>query len=619
MRQAILALWARMMASQPGIWQAIQAAQVQWQGKTPFATGYQDSYFSVDQGPAECQHVFLQGNHLPLRFAALRAGELFSIGETGFGCGLNLLLAAQLFLQLAPPGAQLQLLSTEMHPLHKADLLQALQHWRTELRQDLIDALLDQYPAPTAGFHRVQLAESIQLTLCLGDAMSMLKQCTTADHQLIDAWFLDGFAPARNPAMWSPQLFAEVARCSRPGATLASYSVAGIVQRGLQAVGFQTSKQPGFGRKRECLQALWPGPSQPSKLRRGHAIIAGAGLAGATTARALAERGWQVQVCDPDGIATGASGNRVGVVYTTPGANLSAQNRFYLSSFVHALCWLQRYQAETLGIAHLPGVVQHLAHARQRNKLQQALSSGIWPEQLLTQLDAHRFQLHGAGWLHPRAWCQHLLEHPAIRLCRATVCSWKAGAPVAIQLQTDEQRTADALILCTGAATPQFAGLQHLPLQVVRGQVTEVAATGASRRWQQVQCHAGYLTPAIDDRHSLGASYRSAQLTGASSVEDDQQNLLKLREQLPDYWQALGGDRIRVIAARAGLRVRSPDYLPLLGALPGQPGVYLNTAHGSRGISSTPLCADALADQLSGLLPAMDVCLQNALVVGRFA
>ena len=560
------------------------------------------------------------------------------------------MLAAQLFRQQASPQAWLQLISTELHPLTADDLRQALQYWQAELDDDLVAALLAQYPPPAAGFHRLQLASNISLTLALGDAASMLEKLCAGPSSCIDAWFLDGFAPARNPAMWSDRLCRQLARRSRPGTTLASYTVAGSVRRALSKAGFSISKHAGFGRKRECLRGmakLFTGLSSapkssaqssacsrssaaPNRLHRGVAAVVGAGLAGATSARALAERGWQVQVFDPNGIAHAASGNRVGVVYATPAATWSAQSRFYLHSYIVALRWLKRYRAEALDVAELKGVLQHIAHERQQIKLTQALASGIWPPELLQQVSQNTFELPAGGWVRPKAWCELLLRHPAITLQRQAVTGWQAtDDSLQLQLGEDKLASADTVIVCTGASTLTLPGMQNMPLQVVRGQVTEVAATDASRHWQQVNCQAGYLTPAIDGVHSVGASYQpvadadeAAALIQSnpliSNVADDQYNLDTLRQHLPQHWQALGGDNIKLLPSRSGLRCRTADYLPLVGPLPDNDKIWLNTAHGSRGISSTPLCAELLADQLSGLTPAVDTGLVCSLSLNRY-
>lgn len=602
----------------------ITPARLQWQDHTPVATDFDDPYFSRQDGRAESLYVFLDGNQLDRRFAALADGDRFVIGETGFGTGLNMLLAAQRFLALAPAGAGLELWSVEKHPLQRDDLARALAHW-PELGEPA-RALLDQYPPASPGYHRLQLADNVTLTLMLGDAEALWRQCP-AD---VDAWFLDGFAPARNPDMWQAGLFAELAAHSRPGATLATFTAAGFVRRGLIEAGFAMRRRDGFGGKRHMLAGHFgDGVWQPARARRGHALVAGAGLAGATTARALAERGWRVTVLDPAGIAAGASGNRAGVVYSTPSAHLTEQNRFYQLSYVHALRWLQRHRFPGPDQGRLNGVPQHFVDDKQADKIRAARDSGAWPQALLKPLGEHGMELVGGGYLSPPAWCRQLLDHPAIEPRLAAVSEFQPATddrPVRVRLSDDHTLEADALILATAGAARDLAGLAWLPLKTIRGQVSYCRPTAASAAWQQAHCHGGYLTPTLDGVHCVGATFDLHQLDPAPRDSDDAANLAQLRHHLPREWQELGGESIEVVDRRVAMRCQSLDFLPLVGPLPDAmanphtalPGLYLNIAHGSRGITGTPLCADLLADQLSRRAPPADQALVAALAPERF-
>lgn len=593
----------------------IRPARIEWQGDTPWAPEFGDCYFSRDGGPAESRTVFLHGNRLEERFRALRPGELFVVGETGFGTGLNLLLTARAFLDLAPPQAFLALLSAELHPLDRADLGRALASL-PELGEPAA-ALLAQYPAPCPGFHRLRLAPNVELTLMFGDAERMWRM----QRALVDAWFLDGFAPDRNPSAWTPALCRTLAARSRPGTTLASFSVAAPVRTALEQAGFLLQRAPGHGRKRHRLEGRLPGAWTAQRLRRGTALVVGAGLAGATSARALAERGWRVTVADAEGIAAGASGNRAGVVYTTPSGFATPQNRFYQSSYLHALSWFARHRIEEAGIGRLDGVVQHLVQPRQQRRMAGALGSGHWPAEELEALGPDRVLLRRGGWLKPAAWCRRLLTHPEIELRRARLRRVACDTDGCLALEFDDRSVdaADATVLCTAGAV---AGLDTLPLRAIRGQVTEVAATAASAAWRRAECHEGYLTPAVDGRHCIGATFDLHRLDPAPRASDDQANLEQLRRRLPDRWQALGGAAIAVVGRRVGFRIQSRDYLPLIGPAPGTRNagrvLWLNLAHGSRGITGTPLCADLLADALSGSPCAADAAIVRALDPGRF-
>ena len=594
---------------------ALTCASIDWQQATPVAPAFDDPYFSRDDGPAETDHVFVGGNRLPERFAGLPARAQFSIGETGFGTGLNFLRACECFLRHAPADARLHFISTEKYPLSRADLSRALRCWPdAALGADL----LAQWPAATAGFHRRQFADGrISLTLLQGDSVAMLRQL----HYPVDAWFLDGFAPARNPDMWQAALFSELARLSRPGTTVATFTAAGFVRRGLQQAGFVMRRVPGFGRKREMLTGATAGVWQPRLRPALSAIVIGAGLAGASCARALATQGVEVTVLDPKGIATAASGNLAGVVYTTPSAHPTAQNRFYQSSYLHALNWLQREQfPRSPADGALSGVLQYPKDSRLAEKARAALASKLWPDSELASAAGPQGSLHlrNGGYLSPPRWCRHLLDHPRIRIVRQQALSLRFVD--GWQVVTDQGHHAgDHIILANAAAALTLVDIPALKLKQIRGQVSYVRATETSRRWQQAICHAGYLTPAMDELHCVGATFDLHDDSAVPRAQDDRRNLYELHQHLPEHWQALGGERADVLDRRVGFRCQSTDFLPLAGAVPAQPpGLWMSIAHGSRGITGTPLCADLLAAQILEMPAPADQEMIDALSPARF-
>ncbi len=221
-----------------------QHASVDWKDKQPFSAQYQDVYFSSDNGLLETEHVFLQGNDLSSRWQQPNI-ETFTIIETGFGTGLNFLCASRLWLESAPKQAVLHFISVEKYPLTLQDIKAALQLW-PEL-STLSQPLLTRY-ATLNDARTITLYDSrIRLTLLIGDATEQLSQI---DHKA-DAWFLDGFSPAKNPDMWQSGLFAQMARLSHPDSTFATFTSAGMVRRGILAAGFKVNKRSGFGKKRE--------------------------------------------------------------------------------------------------------------------------------------------------------------------------------------------------------------------------------------------------------------------------------------------------------------------------------------------------------------------------------
>ena len=223
---------------------------------TPYSTLYDDVYHSAHGGLAQSRHVFLGGNDLPARW---NDADHFVIGETGFGLGLNFLATWQAWRESKASG-QLHYVSVEKHPFRRDDLA-ALLAPHTELAA-LADELLKQWPPLTPGSHRLNFAcDKVTLTLLLGDARTMLPQLATK----VDALYLDGFAPTKNPELWSPELLATLTRLCRSQATLATWSVAGSVRRALEQTGWRLKRRPGFGGKREMLVGRLEAFPEPRK------------------------------------------------------------------------------------------------------------------------------------------------------------------------------------------------------------------------------------------------------------------------------------------------------------------------------------------------------------------
>ncbi|MGZ8252540.1 MAG: tRNA (5-methylaminomethyl-2-thiouridine)(34)-methyltransferase MnmD, partial [Methylophilaceae bacterium] len=279
-----------------------QHASIRWQAGQPYSTEFDDIYFSTESGLEETRYVFLAQNQLTERWRSMGA-DLFTIAETGFGTGLNFLCAWQLWDEIAPQQARLHFVSTEQYPLTQADMQTALALW-PELSEHS-QQLLAQYPDLSSGWHRLVFNQGrVTLTLMIGDANNTLPQLKA--H--VDAWFLDGFAPAKNPAMWQPALFANMARLSHAGTSFATFTSAGVVRRGLEAAGFSANKVAGYGRKREMLSGHYQDPKpivrtvsvvpKDTDPQSPQAIVIGGGIAGTASSHALARRGWQVTLIE---------------------------------------------------------------------------------------------------------------------------------------------------------------------------------------------------------------------------------------------------------------------------------------------------------------------------------
>src|SRR5258706_13557468 len=258
---------------------------------TPFSPHFQDVYHSSQGGIAQSRHVFLAGNRLPGRWES-RAS--FVILETGFGLGVNFLTAWDAWRRDPKRPSRLHFVSVESEPFARADLAAALAPF-AEL-EDLARALVASWPPPLSGFHRLHFdGGNVILTLLLGDARETLPQLVAS----VDAFFLDGFSPAKNPGIWSPQVVRELARVAAPDATLATWTVAGGVRAALADAGFAIEKQAGFASKREMLTGRFVAQrAAPTAARVRHAAVVGGGLAGTLAAERMAARGWEVDLVD---------------------------------------------------------------------------------------------------------------------------------------------------------------------------------------------------------------------------------------------------------------------------------------------------------------------------------
>lgn len=274
------------------------ALAVSAMGDVPYSPQYGDIYHSSQDALGQAHHVFLRGNGLPERW---RGRERFTVCETGFGLGTNFLALWQAWRDDPQRCGRLHMVSIEAHPFEADQMVHWLRRRLPDSLQPLVDELLAQWPPLMPGLHRLAFERgAVTLTLAFGRAHVVLPQLRFA----ADAFLLDGFAPGRNPDMWSGDVMAQLADLGAAGATLATWATTGAMRRSLLSAGFIVEKRPGFGPKREMTVASLPvagvraSQALASMRRAGRAVVIGAGLAGAGVARGLADRGWKVEVVD---------------------------------------------------------------------------------------------------------------------------------------------------------------------------------------------------------------------------------------------------------------------------------------------------------------------------------
>jgi len=659
-------------------WQPVTPAALQWEEDgSPRSAAFGDIYYSREDGLAESRYVFLEGNGLPGRWRRW-PGMHFCLAETGFGTGLNFLLTWLAWLDMPPPRPRLHYLSFEQFPLAPPDLQRALSRW--PLLEPLAAQLLLYYPGLVPGQHRLLLEQGqITLDLWWEDVNDALPDLAGRGQPLVDAWYLDGFAPASNEAMWRPQVLEAVASLSRPGATFSTFTAAGQVRRHLAATGFEVVRAPGFGRKRECLRGrrekvaippamvaepAWDRGAGSPAVPPSRAIVLGAGLAGCTTAAALARRGVEVTLLEQHTLAGGASGNEQGILYTRLSPRHSPLADFALQSFCFSSAFYRQLFASGALVAGRDGELCGSFHQHHRDseldsmagrlaavpELASVLQPAAASELLGVPQDSAGYWFPRSGWLHPAAVCCALSRQPGIELLenRGAISLSRVADGWQAKDAGGKSWEAPCLVIATGTDSAalrgrHWPGLAWLPLQSIRGQTTHLPAQPPLDALRSALCHQGYIAPAANGSHCIGATFDLQNKDPRVREADHRDNLTQLARAVPAWEGYLARLDPSSLEGRVGFRCASPDYLPLAGPIPdhdaflrdyaalrnnarspvstcGQylQGLYLSVAHGSRGLSSTPLAAELIASEICGEPPPVSRELARALAPGRF-
>ncbi len=721
----------------------------------PISNHFDDIYFSTDNGLAETDYVFLQQNNLPKRFSTLQENEIFTVAETGFGTGLNFLACCALWEKTAPKTAQLHFISTEKYPLTKKAIAQVAALW-PELHTHA-SHLLTVYPnkipnnqtinsAEQADFYRLHITPHIYLTLLIGDATIGLQQLLartipatetpqptpyatdSRQWQGVDAWFLDGFAPSKNPDMWTSELFSTIKKLSYIETTIATFTAAGVVKRGLSSAGFHLKKVSGYGKKREMLtgkytneEALIDSSTQSGSTEKTNTTtyittntttntktncnkikttqrlstwalidnyqtvptnqriaIIGGGLAGCHTAHALAKKGYIVTLFEQaNTLAAGASGNVQGIVYgklSASGDPLGELNRYslrYAQSF-YSDYWA--HIADTNIDTHIgkPCGVLQLSLTKKAQQAHHTIAAEVVndPDNLrhVSATEASRLANTGInypalyfprlGWINPPKLCEWLIQDINIHIVSNTQITelqqdneqWRLHA----RATNDESvsiHTFDAVVIANAYDAARFTQTKDLPVKQIRGQVSHYPSTTLSDQLDMVVCGKAYIAPSSQGIHCLGASFNLHDNSPTLSPSDHQQNIDNIALQVPDiiepslYTSSTDtiNQRAAALDGRVSFRCVTPDYLPIVGAVPidekirtrysalcknGRqtinmagnyyPKLYVNIGHGSRGLAYTPLCSDILASLIQGSPPPIPQYLIQKLNPSRF-
>ena len=626
---------------------------------------FDDIYFDRVTGPDQNRDVFITGNNIIEQLT--RSADFFTIAETGFGTGLNFLLTLKTYQTLDADNTSqnreknkkaqlphLTFVSIEKYPLSRKQLQQSL----AQLPEfsELAEQLIAQYPTEELQSFPQEcefkfLNNNVTLKIIFDDATQALSKITTTKKGLIDAWYLDGFSPIKNPEMWSPQLFKQIARLSKDQASLSTFIITEKICHQLIDVGFRIHQQSITHNKKEVLTAKF---QQNKTSGRGYQLrpqitkpeqvaIIGGGIASACAAYALTKQGIKVTLyCQESKVAQGASSNSIAAVYPLLHQKKDDISEFYQQAFWHAKKLYQELLASGFSFSHdWCGLldVSYKSVLKDRQTLFDKINA--WPKNLIHSVSADQattiagvelefgglFMPH-AGWVAPGELVEQLFKAAKksgyLRIKTSTkVESINKSDDGTWHLKTNKGNISEkVLIVCGGAETLHINTVSELPLTSVRGQITDMKTNDKIRNLSTVLCHKGYLTPKNNDIHCIGATFDKDDFDTSVRDEDDNFNLNMLNQCLPKVTQWQNSD---ISKSKARLRCMTPDHLPMVGAMPDIKAhqeiyphlakdknwqykqaapciknLYVMTGFGARGLCSAPLLADIITADICG-------------------
>jgi tRNA 5-methylaminomethyl-2-thiouridine biosynthesis bifunctional protein len=580
--------------------QALVPASLAFQEGTPYSEAYGDVYHSAAGGPQQAEHVFLNGNSLPQRWADR---ECFVILETGFGFGLNFLATWRAWRRDAARCARLHYVAIEKHPFTLSDL--RVLHDKYDFQSEASE-LHSHWPMLVPGAHRIELdGRKVVLTLFFADIK------VARDLRLAaDAFYLDGFAPAKNPDMWSPQLMRSLSRLAAPGATAATWSVASPVRAALETAGFAVDKRAGFGHKKEMLVAtnMRSGNALRSPQQRKAAVV-GAGLAGAAVCERLCARGWEVDLYERHAApAQEASGNHAGTFHPIVTPDDSVFARLTRAGFLFSLSHFKKLS----GLRWDPcGALQLARDAKEEASQRASIAALALPPEYAQYVTREEASVHAGvpvaapglwfpegGWIQPRSLVEAQLEACGHRL------------KTFFNKNISQLPDAPAVILANSAEAPKLQDVPHLRMRRVRGQLSHIAADAIDAP-HAVVLRGGMILPPVGGICVVGASFDLDDADPDLREDSHAGNVERLERMLGQKPDALPAE------GRVSFRAVTPDRLPVVGSLTA--GVYGAFAYGSRGLVWAALAAELIASELEGEPLPLEGKLADALHPQRFA
>ncbi|KGJ96373.1 bifunctional tRNA (5-methylaminomethyl-2-thiouridine)(34)-methyltransferase MnmD/FAD-dependent 5-carboxymethylaminomethyl-2-thiouridine(34) oxidoreductase MnmC [Colwellia psychrerythraea] len=638
---------------------------------SPYCQRFDDVYFDSESGYQQNDFIFIQKSHIKLRLQA--AEKTFTVAETGFGTGLNFLLTLQAYQksQLASPTplAPLHFISVEKYPLSKEQLVQSLsllpqlEHLALTLINSYPEGAVEQFEQE---FQATFLNGQVRLTLIFDDAALAYSSLKCSKQGLVDAWYLDGFTPQKNPDMWSNDLFTQIGRLSKEQATLTTPTVTEVVKRQLGDIGFRLEQQLVPDKHQIMLVAVMQSNPltnkgyqlRPAIIKPKHVTIIGGGIASACLAYSLTKQGVEVTLyCKDASLAQGGSSNAIGALYPLLHQQKDDISAFYQQAFWRAKALYTEISEQGHSFDHQwCGLLEVSYKAALTNRQLTFEKMNTWPKALIHGVDAKQASelanielpygglfMPNAGWISPQDLVKKMFNAAKTSNRLTIVTDTHITKIRQITSTVDESSTswclsskqgefnASVLVICGGADSIEIEQLKALPLTATRGQITSMTTNSKINKLATVICHKGYLTPENKGIHCIGATFQKNDTNITPNKADDNYNLTMLDKCLPELSATINWQEQDISTSKARLRCMSQDHLPLVGAVPNisehikayphlakdknwkyiQPApcienLYVLLGLGARGLCSAPLAADILTAELCNIPYPMD-------------
>lgn len=541
----------------------------------------------------ECEHVFINGNNLEKRFQDLKPYSKFYISEIGFGIGLNFLITCKAWLNYTQQNQVLEFYSFDKYIFQLNDFKKFISS-SPELKKYSAE-FIKSYPKNIEGIQKISLFEGrVSLNLVIGDLTETQEYIKSMTH--IDAWFLDGFSPPKNPDLWSKELINTIGNSCYESSTFSTYTSSGLVKRNLIDSNFTVYKTKGFSGKRHMLQGNSLSKISSKGPYAKKVAVIGSGITGCILSYLLAQKGIEVDLYEQsESICSGASSHELLVTYPRLSAYDTAYGRFNLLSYLYATNFYKNLKTKSW---KKTGVLI-LNHDKETQKKQKALIERRSDGDIYQYVDAlEASNLSGidikydglyfneAGYILPNELCKFLVKSLKINIFTNSKIENLSSNDKKTHFTIGKQHFEyDDVCLCTGSDSTKLVNVDGFSTK--RGQVSHIESSEKISQINLPICAKGYISPIVNNIHIVGSSYSNH---GHTEITDEEHlsNMTNLKIILDDD--------AKVKSGKAGLRAVSKDHMPVVGK---KDGIFLNTCHGSRASVSAPICAEIISSLIT--------------------